>query len=376
MPRKVVIIETQVKQYRKQFLLDLAARLRAADVELKVAYSIASSSERERADSIELDHGVGVKVPARWLFADRVIIQHVWPLVRDADLVIIEQSNKLLFNYVLLALSNLGLKRVAYWGHGYNRQERRPGLSELVKRHLVGHVDWWFAYTEGVARYLVERGVVEDRITVVRNTIDTAELTAAIEALAPATRDATRARLGIARDACVGVFCGALTAEKEIDFLLAAAAHVRRALPAFELLIVGDGPERALVEAAARRHDYVHYVGPVFGSNRAEFFAIADVLLMPALVGLAIVDGFAAGLPLVTTELPTHGPEIEYLEHRVNGLVTPHEVSAYADAVVATLSDRAQTRAMSAAARRTAASLTLPQMVGAFEAGILTCLDR
>jgi L-malate glycosyltransferase len=373
MPRRVVILDTQIKQYRKRFLLELAARLRTHDIDLTVAHSDAAPSERARADTLELD-GIGVKVPTTWLLGERLMLQRAWSLVRDADLVIMEQSNRLVLNFVLLALSQLGLKRVAYWGHGYNRQETKPGISELVKRKLVRRVDWWFAYTDGVQRYLVEHGVRPDTITVVHNTVDTTDITDAIARMTPQMRDAIRRRLAIASNAPVGLYCGALTAAKQLDFVISAAQRIRDEIRDFELVIVGDGPERAAVEQAARSHAFVHYVGPCFGAARADYFAIADVFLIPALVGLAAVDAFAAGLPLFTTSLPTHGPEIEYVVDGVNGVITEHRVEDFAAAVVAVVRDPNRHARMRRAARESADRLGLSHMLDAFETGILSCL--
>jgi len=373
MRRRVVILDTQIKQYRKRFLLELAARLRIRNIELTVAYSDPAPSERSRADAIDLD-GIGMKVPTTWLLGERVLLQHAWPVVRNADLVIIEQSNRLLFNLVLLALSHLGLKRVAYWGHGYNRQQTKPGISERLKRNLVKRVDWWFAYTEGVKRYLVEEGVRPEVITNVQNTIDANELTDALAQLGPSANGATRRRLDIPAGARIGLYCGALTPAKELDFIIAAAGQIRLDVPDFELVIVGDGPSRALVENAARERPYVHYVGACFGAARAEYFAIADVFLIPALVGLAAVDGFAAGVPVVTTSLPTHGPEIEYVIDGFNGLIEKHDVGAFASATAALLRDPERRHHMRDAARQTAARLNLSHMISAFEGGIVACL--
>ena len=210
--RRVVIIETQLKQYRRRFLLELAAKLRAIDIELKVAYSDPSPRELEQ---------VGLEIDSTTTSASRSLAcgcstSGSWSSAYGtrcgcADLVVIEQGNKPVFNLVLLALSRLRLKRVAYWGHGYNHQATQPTVSEWLKRKLVTRVDWWFAYTDGVARYLVEHGVPARRITTVRNTIDTDELSESTRALSSATLDETRQALGIGATSPVGLFCGALT---------------------------------------------------------------------------------------------------------------------------------------------------------------------
>jgi glycosyltransferase involved in cell wall biosynthesis len=303
-------------------------------------------------------------------------VQRAWGAIRDADLVIMEQGNKHAFNYLLLALSRLGHKRVSYWGHGYNHQALAPGASEWLKRKLLTHVDWWFAYTSRVGQYLTDQGVDPGIITVVQNTIDTRELAEAVRAHGDDDRRAVRRRLGIADDARVGLFCGSLYADKKLELLIAATRRIRERCPNFELVVVGDGPAREAMRTAAAHLPFVHHIGPAFGPDRAAYFAISDVFLMPGLVGLAIVDAFTIGLPVFTTDIPIHSPEIEYLEPEVNGVMTAHDVDAYAAAVCRVLDDPDELGRMREAARATASRLTLTHMVEAFATGIVQCLER
>jgi len=362
---KVLVIETQLKQYRRRFLVELAVSLRARGIELVVAYSEPSGAEL--ADTIDLP-GIGVKVPAH-TWGDRIVLQRAWRLARGAALVIVGQANGQLLNYALLARAKLGGPRVAYWGHGFNHQARTPGWSERLKRRLVGTADWWFAYTPGVARYVAAHGMRADAITTIYNTIDVAELATEVAAHDVAT---TRGRLGLAGP--VGLYCGALVAAKQLGFLADAAAAIRERVPGFELVIVGAGPERAMLEAISRYRPYLRVVGPAFDRARAAYFAVADVALLPAQLGLAAVDAFAAGLPVVTTDLPGHGPEREYLT-AATSMVTPFEVGAYADAIAALLGDPVRLATMRRAARARAAELPLRQMVEQFTDGIARCLE-
>lgn len=361
--KRVVILETQLKHYRASFVTQLASTLRERDVELVVGYSHGDH------DSVELPTTLGVKLPIRTWLNRRLVFQSAWRLARDADLVIVSQENRLLFNYILIALSRLGVKRVAYWGHGYNHQAERPGFSEWFKRTLLRRVDWWFAYTSEVAPYLESHGVRPDHITVVHNTIDVEAMRAAI-----ATTDvaAVRATLGIDRDARIGVYCGALSSAKQIGFLVDAAAELRRLVPTFELIVVGDGPERGMIEAIARYRPFVHVVGPAFDAQRAAYFAIAEIAMLPARAGLGIVDAFAAGIPVATTDRSGHGPEREYLRPGVNSIATPFDVDQYARAIAAVLANRDD---LARGARATANELPMRRMVDAFTDGILRCME-
>jgi len=75
------------------------------------------------------------------------------------------------------------------------------------------------------------------------------------------------------------------------------------------------------------------------------------------------------------TRLPGSGPEIEYLEPAINGMITPYDAGAYAAAVCRVLDDPEQLARMREAAQATAARLTLGHMVEAFATGITRCLE-
>lgn len=369
--KRVVILETQLKHYRENFVTQLASTLRERGVSLVVGYSDPSNRERDKADTVELSSALGVKLPLRTWWNDRIVLQLAWRLVRDADLVIVGQGNGLLFNYLLIALSQLGVKRVAYWGHGFNHQAERHGVLEWVKRKLVSRVDGWFAYTPKVAQYLIDHGVAASTITTVHNTIDVGELATAVSRVDVST---ARAELGLGATSRIGLYCGALGADKQLGFLADAAAEIRRLVPEFELLVVGDGCERAMLAAVAKYRPFIHVWGPAFGIERARYFAIADVVMVPAHVGLAIVDAFASGVPIATTDRLGHGPELEYLTPGGNGIITPFDVDVYAAEVARLICDPPTLRELRRGARESAAHLSMQRMVDAFADGIMNVL--
>jgi L-malate glycosyltransferase len=371
----VLAIVANVKQYRIAFYQQLAARLDAAGIELRVAYSEPYGEEALKADSTDLAGPLGLKV-RRWYFlGGRVLLQRV-PLaeLQRADLVIIVQSNGYLLDYPLLLASRMGLKRVAFWGHGYNHQARSGAYTERFRRRFVGLSDWWFAYTERTADYLVNQGVPRERITVINNAIDTSGFAAQTAAVTPADVADLRNALALSERARIGMYCGSLYGHKHLPFLLEACAEVHARMPDFVLAVAGAGPEAQLLRDASARLPWLRYLGPQFGQTKAVLFRSADVFLNPGLVGLAILDAFAAGLPFVTSDLPIHSPEIAYLEPGVNGLMLPYASREWADAVVQLLGDRERRAAMGRAALASSRVYTLECMAENVAAGIEKCL--
>jgi glycosyltransferase involved in cell wall biosynthesis len=371
--KTVLIIQGQMKQYRVPFFTRLRDVLRDDGVSLRVAYGEAPENDG-RNDQAELPPELGLKVNAYRLFSQRILYHPLLRAVAEADLVIAEQSNKYLLNYLLVILSVLGCKRVAFWGLGESKAEGRSEFSEWVRRRVANKVDWWFAYTPGTKAYLTSNGVSERRITVVFNAVDTGEFSQLLAAVDDREVAIAKQQLEIQDNDRVGLFVGALLPDKGLGLLVESAKLIKTSLPSFHLLVVGGGPEQEMVQAAAQGLPWIHFVGPKFGREKAIFFKMADALLLPGRVGLVVLDSFAAGLPLVTIDVPYHGPEVEYFANGKNGLLSKNDVAAYASEVVSLFSSASLQRNLRQAALDAGRSYSIDAMVGSFREGIHACL--
>jgi L-malate glycosyltransferase len=374
--KNVLIIEEQIKRYRKPFYERLHRALAQENVQLKVVYSAPSPAEVRKNDNCELPRAYGLRVKGYWFGKERLLFQPALRQILAADLVVVDHANRFVVNHFLLPLSLFHLKSVAFWGLGENLQADRSAFSEWYKERTLNWVDWWFAYTEGTAHYLRDRGVPETKVTAVQNSIDTRGIQHCVKNFSPNARIALRARLGIGVSAPIGIFMGMLHKVKSVPFLVQAGERIRRAIPEFQLIVIGGGPDELEIKRNAAHCSWIHFVGPKFGNRKSQLLAIADVFLLPGRAGLAVLDGFAAGLPIIATRLPIHGPEMEYVEPGHNGLLTEPDPDAYAQAVTALLSNPKELQSLREGAALSAQKYSIEAMVENFKRGIVQCLTQ
>jgi hypothetical protein len=204
--KKVLIIEAQVKKYRRSFYESLHTVLCENGIQLQVAYSHPPAAEARKQDTCDLPAEYGLKVKAYWLWPERLLYQPLLKAATTCDLVIVDQGNRFLLNHLLLPLSRMGIQRVAFWGHGENRRAERIQFSEWYRGMTLNWVAWWFAYTKGTAKYLETQGIPATKITPVQNSIDTREIREHVKRFKPHDRTTARTRLGIPVGAPVGIF--------------------------------------------------------------------------------------------------------------------------------------------------------------------------
>ena len=364
---KVQIIQHTLQTYRLALFRKLIHRL-DPDMQLEVHFG-----QDEGKDT----HANAAPEPWTKLIRNRylrfgaghLVWQPCFRALEPGALIIVEQANSLLINYPLLFGVRPRGSQVAFWGHGKNFRVGASRSREAFKRAFVRRADWWFAYTQQTACVVSAAGFPGDRMTVVNNAIDDSELRVAIAQLAPERLRAIRDQLGIAGDN-IALYCGRLTATKQLDLLVATCDRVRSRLADFNLIVIGEGPHRArLTELANSRH-WLHVLGHIGGGERAAYFKLARVLLVPAAVGLVIADGFVTGTPIVTCRDAGHGPEIAYLDDGVNGLLSDNDERSLANTVVNLLESPELHRQLVQGCLASAQKYSLDNMSERFAAGL------
>lgn len=372
--KKVAIIFRMIHQYRKEFYDQLHESLLKDNIELTLIYGkINSKDTKSRGDQVDVEWGKFIHNKIIRIGGKELIWQPCLKDLKNKDMVIVENANKLLINYYLmLARRWMGLK-FCYWGHGRNMQSNEDSIVNKFKYMYLNKCDWWFAYTQGVKDFLTSKGFPSNKITIVQNAIDTKILRQQYADVSESETKSLKNELGISGEN-VGIYCGAMYAEKKIDFILDSCYKIKEAVPDFQMLFLGSGIDAHKVSEAAAEHDWIHYVGPKFGQDRVKYFKIASIQIMPGAVGLGILDSFALETPLITTFQDFHGPEIYYLENEKNGLITEENLEVYSKAIIDLLVSK-NYKKMIDYCRLCAGKYTIEKMVSNFKVGVLECLN-
>lgn len=373
---KVVITQHRLLYYRQEFFDRLHARCQQAGIDLHLVHGQPSVEESLKKDVGQLAWADSVHNRFARIGGKDLIWQPYPAQLRDADLVVLIQENRILSNYPwLLRWSVPKGQRVAYWGHGRNLQSQAPtGLREQWKRWFVTRVDWWFAYTDSTRDILLSDGFPAERITVLDNAIDNESFLRDLAAVGDPHRDRCLGVISAKRGDPIALYCGSLYEDKRLDLLVDAGDLIHKGHAGFRLVVIGDGPSRPALVDAARTRPWLQWVGVKRGVDKAAWFSVANAYLSPGAVGLHVLDAFCAGIPMITTSNARHGPEVSYLKHGRNGFVVPDNAAEVARTYTRLISEPALFAAVRSAAFEDARRFTLDNMVQRFFDGIGKCL--
>ena len=179
----------------------------------------------------------------------------------------------------------------------------RTALYVGLERLAARWTDRMITLTERGTEEHLARGIGRrEQYRTVPSGVPTAEL----RAHAPA-RAAARLRLGLAPEAFVIAGLGRLVPVKGFDLLVDALPTIAAVAPSVRVVLVGDGPERAALQAQAALRgvgERVLITGAT--DDIAGYLAAADVLAAPSRnegMGRALVEAMALGLPVVGADV-------------------------------------------------------------------------
>jgi 2-deoxystreptamine N-acetyl-D-glucosaminyltransferase/2-deoxystreptamine glucosyltransferase len=226
-------------------------------------------------------------------------------------------------------------------------------LGGLVERATLRRADAVVVLTERTAAALGCDGVPAERVVTNPSGFDPALFGGPSRDLFPAV---PRPRIG---------YVGRLAPQKRPDRLVEAFGRMRETA---SLVVVGDGPDRALVHrlvAASPARERITEVGFVDHATVPAVLCSLDVLVLPSAyeeMGSVLTEAMAAGVPVVASDV---GGIPEVVRHGETGLlVPPGNVDALAAALDLLVSDPALRHRLAAGARARARTYAWPHLAG------------
>jgi glycosyltransferase involved in cell wall biosynthesis len=242
--------------------------------------------------------------------------------------------------------------------HGYTTTDRKMRVYNRVDRWSLPAADRLITVCQAFARELARNtGVPREKISVQHNSIRP-------QSENP-TGETIRSKIGIDSDGPVVLSVGRLSKEKAHVDLLHAFKQLRETNPELNcrLIFVGDGPERARLEAAAESpglKDHVVFAGQVSDVN--SFYAAADVFVLPSHSEGSphvLLEAMAAEVPVVATSV---GGVPEIVENDVSALLVPAaDPTGLASAIARLLADKELAQRLTENAATLVANLYTPE---------------
>ena len=251
--------------------------------------------------------------------------------------------------------------KIVYTEHG-RLSDARPSLKRRLVNPWLSRFDGSIvAVSHELRDYMIDARFPSRRIAVVHNGVQPMAM--------PSIADRRRARQQLRLDerAFVVATVARLDPVKDLMTLLEAFAAVRLRVPLAHLLVVGDGPERARLEARAAQPDLagsVHMTG--YRQDVRALLPAADVYTSSSIsegVSITILEAMAAGIPVVATAV---GGTPEVLpDESAGGILVPcRNPERLASAIVSLALDQRRRAALAEAGRRRLeTSFTIDRMV-------------
>jgi glycosyltransferase involved in cell wall biosynthesis len=227
-----------------------------------------------------------------------------------------------LSTWVSLIIARLSGKRTLMWTHGFLRDER--GIKGWLRTRFYKLSNGLLLYGNIAREILIKRGFDPDSLYVVYNSLDYDRQCRIRKSIDEQILSDLKKKLFPFPALPVVIFNGRLTPQKKLDMIIRAVGILRERDANVNLLFVGDGPERKLLEK--RAHDFSLHERVVFYNacyNEEELgplISLADLCVAPGEVGLTCMHSLVYGTPVITHNNPENQmPEWEAIQPGING---------------------------------------------------------
>jgi GalNAc-alpha-(1->4)-GalNAc-alpha-(1->3)-diNAcBac-PP-undecaprenol alpha-1,4-N-acetyl-D-galactosaminyltransferase len=263
---------------------------------------------------------------------------------------------------IILTLSALGLKTKIIISERNDPKRQSLGrLWDLLRRYVYPMADLVTANSHEVVLALKEI-IHESRLAYLPN---------------PVTTCSTEKASDPGNNKVIAV--GRLHQQKAHDILIGAFSIVCRKHPDWQLEILGEGSQRQSLEDQITRLGLLQHVkllGRV--KNVDMYLAKASIFVLPSRfegTPNALLEALSSGVPAIVSN--TSVGALEYIEHKVNGLVVPvDDPEALAQAICQMIEDKTLRKEFAAKSISSVQHISLPRVAEIWESVVTQTINH
>ena len=329
-----------VTEYYYPLLGGISENVHHTATQLKArGHAVTIISAASRTNGFQLPHpngiptrriGRSVPIYGNGAMAHFTVGTRLWrdmkDVLREEQFDILQLHSPLFFTLPPIAALLGTCARVGTFHSYFEQSAVYTALKGVLQRQFVNRLDGATVVSPSVLRALSRYFDLDARV--IPNGVDRHMFNPDVPRLARFTQDKRTL-----------LFLGRFDPRNSLPFMLRAFTEVRRRIRDVRLIVVGTGPLQPIYKRMIPEdlRDDVHFEGPAL-LDRPSYYATADVFCSPisnASFGITLLEAMASGTPIVATDNVGYRDLLGPAE----GVLVPHNVHAFADAIVQVLSD-------------------------------------
>jgi len=298
---KVFLLYSEITPYRLALFEELSK-----EVDLQVNFCVSKSRKRFWAASTD-GYSFRSRV-LRYVKIGPLIINYLLPfrlVAEHSQLYIIDDDPRLIISKIMtFIIGKLTNKPVIIWsesiGEAYFGKIKNfinANIFSLVNSFIYHNANAFLVSGQKTADFLIRKGLSKKKIHIGTQGLAESELKTQMLA----NKDEIKSQLQVSGKKIV-LFLGYFIKRKGVFELVNAFKRMNR--DDSVLIMAGAGKEEGRIKELAAGDKNISFPGYVDGQEKARYYTIADIFVLPTFVdpwGLVIMEAMMFGLPVITT---------------------------------------------------------------------------
>lgn len=329
MGKRLLYIAKRMPVYRENFLMELQ-KITKDNLEISLAFD-----DKNKESLIKKDGAVNILSNIKLICFGKTSreIFGISPSLKvlKFDYIMFAPELRNFFWPLLIILKFIRIYKgdVILLGHGENFSSGAPSRSgrllNIIRVFMINRCDLFMGYTDSYRSIPGLR--LKRHCSIGNSSIMSSDIYG---------DDQLNLKLKQTRDTDVFnmVYCGSLYEEKRVGELCQILKILDSVSPGrFRLNVIGDGPDRKLLENCISSGT-IKYYGVLFGGEKNAVFENSSLFLSPGFIGLGLLDACAMGVPILLSNGVKHSHEYYYFDESAGYLIEDDTAEHFARKII------------------------------------------